>query len=198
MVEKRVFFNKLNIHASLACKNTLFLPFENTPLELKSSTKLLIVSQSLSNVKFVLLNMLTIVLIGTGNVASHLFTALLNMEDVAIKQVFGRNQKALDKFSVHCQATSNPDDIVNADLYLIAVSDQAIASVSELIGAKKGIIAHTSGSVPLDAITHKRAAVLYPLQTFTTGKEIDFKEIPVCIESKNKKDMITLKGFSLF
>lgn len=136
--------------------------------------------------------MLKLILIGTGNVASHLFNTFLNSKEVSIEQVFGRNQEKLKKFSKYVPVTSLSSEIKEADIYIIAVSDDVIISVAQLLGNKQGIIAHTSGSVSIKALNHKKAAVFYPLQTFTKNKKIDFSSIPICLEASNKKDLIVL------
>ncbi|MDT0607341.1 Rossmann-like and DUF2520 domain-containing protein [Croceitalea rosinachiae] len=142
--------------------------------------------------------MLSFVLIGTGNVATHLFNAFLNVDEVAIKQVFGRNRETLKYFSEHCSITTNIDAIVNADIYLIAVTDDEIASVSEIVSRKPGIVAHTSGSISMASIRSKRKGVFYPLQSFTKNKEIDFTKIPICIEASDEKGLSTLNTFANF
>ena len=56
------------------------------------------------------------------------------------------------------------------------------------------MVVHTSGSVSISAIDNKnRQGVFYPLQTFSKSKEVDFKSIPICIETKNKKDFQILE-----
>ena len=55
------------------------------------------------------------------------------------------------------------------------------------------MVVHTSGSVPIDTISAKRKGVLYPLQSFTKEKEIDFSTVPLCIEASNKDDLVVLK-----
>jgi len=137
--------------------------------------------------------MLKLVLIGTGNVASHLFNAFLNSKEVSIEQVFGRNREKLKKFSKYVPVTSLSSEIKEADIYVIAVSDDVIASIAQLIQHKHGIIAHTSGSVSIKTLNHKKAAVFYPLQTFTANKKIDFSSIPICLEASNQNDLKVLK-----
>jgi predicted short-subunit dehydrogenase-like oxidoreductase (DUF2520 family) len=38
-----------------------------------------------------------------------------------------------------------------------------------------------------------RRGVFYPLQTFTKGKKVDFREIPICIESEFSADLEIIK-----
>ncbi|GMN08693.1 DUF2520 domain-containing protein [Croceitalea sp. MTPC9] len=137
--------------------------------------------------------MFSIVLLGTGNVAHHLFDIFQLQKDIQVKQVFGRSSNALSHFSIKCDTTTNTKHIIDADIYIIAVSDSSIAKVSELLLDKNGLVVHTSGSVPMNAIKSKDRGVFYPLQTFTKDKKVDFSEIPICVEANSDKDLKTLK-----
>jgi len=133
--------------------------------------------------------MISIVILGTGNVAKHLFDAFTAQIGTEIIQVYGRSPNALSYFKNHLNTTSDLSNIKEADIYLIAISDDAISAVSKFLAAKKGLIVHTSGSIPMNILPHKhRRGVLYPLQTFTADRKVDFKEIPICIEAENKED----------
>lgn len=146
--------------------------------------------------KFIPLDMLTIVLLGTGNVAVHLFHAIRSASSAQILQVYGRNSDALENFKSQSAVTTVPESIVQADLYIMAVKDDAIAEVSLLLKAKKGLVAHTSGSVPLTRLANKRRAVFYPLQTFTKGISVDFSAVPICLETESKEDSQLLEGLA--
>ena len=139
--------------------------------------------------KFVFLTMLSIVLLGSGNIAHHLFDAFMHQQEVLVKQVYGRNKESLAYFSKNCKVTSNSNDVEDADLFIIAVSDDAISEVSKILNNKKGIVVHTSGTVEKEVIQSKRKGVFYPLQTFTKNKKVDFSSIPICIEANTKKDL---------
>ena len=143
--------------------------------------------------KFVLLNMLSIVLMGTGNVAHHLFDAFYQKVEIKVEQVFGRSSNELAKFASKCDTTTNPKDIIDANVYIIAISDTAIGEVSKLLKDKKGLVVHTSGGTSIDSICTERKGVFYPLQTFTKGKKVDFTNIPICIETHHKKDVAVLR-----
>lgn len=71
----------------------------------------------------------------------------------------------------------------DADLYVIAVTDSAIASVAAEIGDVPGLVVHTAGSVPMNVLPQRNRGVLYPLQTFTKGRPIDMCAVPLFIES---------------
>lgn len=138
--------------------------------------------------------MLSIVLLGTGNVAHHLFNTFQTSDTANVVQVYGRTPKPLEYFAPYCKTTTVTSNLLEADLYLIAVSDTAIASVAKNIASKKGIVAHTSGSVDMARISSERRAVFYPLQTFTKGKKTDFEHIPICVEASTQNNLEVLKA----
>uniref|UniRef100_UPI00375353BC Rossmann-like and DUF2520 domain-containing protein n=1 Tax=Flavobacterium sp. TaxID=239 RepID=UPI00375353BC len=89
---------------------------------------------------------------------------------------------------------NNFNDLVEADLYIIAVSDDAISKVSSQLPFKNRLVVHTSGSVPIDSLDNKnRRGIFYPLQTFTKNKAVDFSQIPFCLESENDSDFELLE-----
>ncbi len=135
--------------------------------------------------------MLTVVIFGAGNLASHLYTAFASSQDVEVIQVYNRSVSNLQFFENKVPTTTSLKEILPADVYLISVSDDAIQEVISSISSFDGIIAHTSGSVPLSNLA-KRNAVFYPLQTFSKTQEVDFSTIPICIESEHKEDLKTL------
>lgn len=133
--------------------------------------------------------MISIVILGAGNVAKHLFDAFTVQNGTEIIQVYGRNKNALSYFNNQINTTSDLSNIKEADIYLVAISDAAISEVSKFLVAKKGLIVHTSGSIPMNALPHKqRRGVFYPLQTFSANRKVNFKEIPICIEAENEDD----------
>ena len=77
------------------------------------------------------------------------------------------------------------------------MSDDAIAKISKEIPFENKLIVHTSGSLNVYDLDKKnRRGVLYPLQTFSKEVEIDFKDVPICIEVLNKKDAPLLKSLA--
>lgn len=113
-------------------------------------------------------------IIGRGNVATHLMKALHDQVDLQMV-----NSRTLDGMRQ------------NADIYIVSVSDDAIADVCSRISRNiqvSAIMAHTSGTTPLDAIRglHPNTGVFYPLQTFSRNVELDYNEIPFLIEGSNE------------
>ncbi len=90
-----------------------------------------------------------------------------------------------------CPFTDDPGGLAAADLYLLAVSDKAVKTLRLDFG--DGVVAHTAGSVPLDALTAKNRAVFYPLQTFTKGREVDFRNVPILIEANNRHSLAVVR-----
>ena len=100
--------------------------------------------------------MKNIVLIGSGNVATHLGIALKN-EGYNILQVWSKqieNAKLLaDKLD--CKFTNSLDDLEKADLYITSVKDDKIAKV---ISSFQNVnIVHTSGSIGLEIFNNNFA-----------------------------------------
>ncbi|WP_291870399.1 DUF2520 domain-containing protein [Maribacter sp.] len=138
--------------------------------------------------------MISVVIIGSGNIAQHLFSVFSKQSLVKVKQVVSRNSKALSFFNSKTRITTDFTNIEEADVYIIAVNDDAIATVSQYLKNKKGIVTHTSGSVAMQSIKNNgNRGVFYPLQTFTKGQEISFKEIPICIEAEKEDSKRVLK-----
>ena len=85
-----------------------------------------------------------IVLIGSGNVAFHLAKAFTEAQ-IPVSQIFGRNTTELHKISEQFSIPFSTETLVDADLYIISVSDSSIAEVSSLIKNKNVLVEHTSG-----------------------------------------------------
>ena len=138
--------------------------------------------------------MTRITIIGSGNVAQHLIKAFTKSELVEIVQVYSRKKEALSSLIEFDKITSDFEELQESDLYIIAVSDKAIADVSRQLPFQNRIVVHTSGAASLDVLDAKnRKGVFYPLQTFSKNKEIDFSIIPLCLEAENTFDFRVLE-----
>lgn len=133
------------------------------------------------------------VLIGSGNVATHIAFAL-RAAGIRITQVWSKQQKNAQLLAsqVHSTAIENLAEIdQEADFCIVSVKDDAISEVIREVVGFKGVIVHTSGSVELSVFGHlfEKYGVLYPLQTFSIKKEVNFKMIPVCIEANSPETL---------
>jgi predicted short-subunit dehydrogenase-like oxidoreductase (DUF2520 family) len=131
---------------------------------------------------------LEIVIIGSGNVAQHLITVFRKSAKVKLVQAFSRNVETLSHLLPPSKITSDFAKLKEVPLYIIAVSDNAIASVSSQIPYTSKMVLHTSGSVGITEMDSKNIrGSFYPVQTFSKTKKINFEEIPICIEIEQEK-----------
>lgn len=128
------------------------------------------------------------VIIGSGNVAYHLAKAFV-LNKIPLTQIFGRNEKELNKISGELNIPYSTENLNEADLYIICVSDHSVEDVSGIITAKDCLVAHTSGSLPKEILMgNYRKSSFYPLQTFSKSKAMDYSKIPFFIEAEDEGD----------
>jgi predicted short-subunit dehydrogenase-like oxidoreductase (DUF2520 family) len=138
--------------------------------------------------------MISVVVIGAGNVGSHLVKAFQSAEKINLVQWYSRDKKSIGVPTKEIELCHDLKDLKNADVYIIAITDKAIEDLSKQLAFENRLVVHTSGSEALKKLDmkHKRG-VFYPLQTFSKGTELDFSEVPFCIETMDKKDSDVLK-----
>lgn len=148
-----------------------------------------------------MLNPKRIVIIGSGNVATHL-SAGLEKAGCHIVQVCSRDAGHAARLASRlngCHPVSMLEGIdTSADLYLIAVSDSAVSHVASAMPHVGGLVAHTSGSVPLETLSSAsdRTAVLYPLQTFSREVGVDLDEVPFFTEAVGPESLYEADGYA--
>lgn len=142
--------------------------------------------------------MKSIVIFGAGNVATHLFTALSKAKNFRVIQVYNHREENLRFFRDKTKTTSNLDEVVSADIFLLALKDEAIPAVAKKIQKKNAeMVLHTSGATPLSALSRfEKHAVLYPLQTFSKNRPIDFSTIPLCLEGNSPLVLQEIKSLA--
>jgi predicted short-subunit dehydrogenase-like oxidoreductase (DUF2520 family) len=141
-----------------------------------------------------------ITLIGAGNVATQLGLAL-HREGYFISQVYSKTAVSASSLAkkIRSETISDLKKLkTDSSIYIIAVKDDVIADLAKQLKLKDQIIVHTSGSIPMKVLkgASKNIGVLYPLQTFTKNKNVNFREIPVCIEGNNSSTTKTLEYFA--
>jgi predicted short-subunit dehydrogenase-like oxidoreductase (DUF2520 family) len=100
---------------------------------------------------------------------------------------------------VNANYTSNISDInKSADLYIIAIKDDAIRLVANKLKVNKNaIVVHTSGLVSSEVLSSfKSYGVFYPLQTFTKNHQTSFQNLPVVINASSVETLKKLKTLS--
>lgn len=129
-----------------------------------------------------------IVIIGSGNVAAILGRKL-RAAGHRILQVYSRNTNAASALAYEWDTESaNYKSVINkaADVYLVAVSDDAIAEVADSLELPGKVVAHTAASVPKEVLrkVSRHYGVFYPLQTLR--KEMDhLPATPVFIDGSD-------------
>ncbi|GHT22268.1 hypothetical protein FACS189430_03780 [Bacteroidia bacterium] len=141
-----------------------------------------------------------IVMIGAGNLATHLSKALQNSgNDVC--QILSRTEKSamrLAKTLKTVYTTASDRMVRDADLYIAAVSDDAIAEVISELPFTESLVVHTAGSISLDVFADKMRnyGVLYPLQSFSKDYQVNFSEIPIFLEANTAENLTTLRSIA--
>ncbi len=139
-----------------------------------------------------------IVLIGAGNVATVLGKLFYN-NGYHIVQVLGRHLDTAEMLAnqLNCKAVLSIKDITKeADLYIIAIPDDAISGIAEELRLSNNLVVHTAGTLPLKTIDRisSDTGIMWPLQSLR--KEIkEIPEIPFVIDGNNKGVTEKLKGF---
>ncbi len=142
-----------------------------------------------------------IVLIGAGNVATHLAVALKNSGNDII-QIFSKtldNAQLLASL-VNAEPVNDLKSIQgNADLYIFSVKDDVLNKVVESMSFTDGIWAHTSGSLPMNILLSNKSeghGVIYPLQTFSKQRKINLNEVPIFVEGDKDQTVHFLENIA--
>ena len=162
-----------------------------------------------------------IVFLGSGNLATHLSLAL-NAAGEEIIQIFSRTQEHAQALAdkLHCASCVSISDIrTDADVYIFSVKDDALPSLisqlSQHLNSPSGargathlpLFLHTAGSVPMSVFPSNiqspprglgglHYGVLYPMQTFSKDKSVNFREIPCFVEASDSNTLEEIKALA--
>ena len=143
-----------------------------------------------------------IVIIGSGNLATNLSLALKDAGQ-EIVQIFSRTEAHAKELAdkVGCPYTSSIDAILSdADVYILSVKDDALLRLIPTIcdSRKNGLFLHTAGSVPMNLFegSASQYGVLYPMQTFSKNRRVDFREIPCFIEASSAQTLAVVRSLA--
>lgn len=139
-----------------------------------------------------------IALIGAGNVATHLGKAW-QQAGCKVVQVYSRTEQSASELAAYLGVpfvTSLDDVCTDADIYVVAVKDSVLQELIPALvkGREKALFVHTAGSMPMSVWQGlaPHHGVLYPMQTFSKAREVDFASVSFFVEANNKEDMETL------
>lgn len=136
---------------------------------------------------------LKVTVLGAGNVGTY-FTVKLYDKGYTILQVFNRTKKHAQLLAnrVSAEYISDFDQIdTSADLYIIAVSDDAISAMIQKLVPVDAIMLHVSGSTSIDVFKSvcKRYGVMYPLQTISKNNIDTLSNVPLFIEASDPESL---------
>lgn len=128
-----------------------------------------------------------IVLVGSGNLATQLGKAF-RKNGLDVVQVYSRSEKAAKALAhvLECPYTTKLDELVPCDLCVVSVKDDALETVLRQIQLETTVV-HTAGSIPMELLSgyFEKFGVFYPLQTFSKQRDVDFSNIPICLEASS-------------
>lgn len=140
-----------------------------------------------------------IIVAGAGNVAHHLIPLLSQYHDIIglyapspkhVKELAEKHQLAWT-----CEWESLP--FAEADVLWLLVPDDAIEQVIPSTSFQ-GVLIHSSGSTSIAKLQSDKRAVIYPLQTFSKDKAVNWNSIPVFHENEGSNSAILDSLLGLF
>lgn len=137
----------------------------------------------------------SVLLIGTGRLAFHLGHALRGA-GVSIAGVAGRDEGKTVELAnaLSCPAFGLKETLPQADLRVLAVSDDSIHLVAEMLPPDGTPTVHLSGSKPLGLLLpHEHRGVLWPIQSFSPGKPISFQDVPLIVDAEDEATLALLR-----
>lgn len=140
-------------------------------------------------------------LIGSGNVATHLALAFYECGHV-VDQVWSRNIDHANLLASRVEAQPIDDLrklLGNADVYVLAIPDDALFDLAGDLRLGNALVVHTSGATSIQVLKHcsTRYGVLWAPQSFVRDAKMDYGELPFCIEGSDPKaeeDIAVLAG----
>lgn len=138
---------------------------------------------------------MNVLLVGTGRAAFHLGHALLRSGH-SLSGVAGRDPERTHRLAdeLGTVALAISDARTRTDLRILAVSDDAISSVSSLLPRANAATIHLSGARSYDLIgMHAHRGVLWPIQSFSPGEPMDFRTVPLVLDAEDESTRSLLR-----
>ena len=138
---------------------------------------------------------------GAGNVAVHLADALVYAGN-QIVQVYSRTLASAEPLAARVYArpiTDLSEVDLTADLFIFSLNDNGLIDIINQVQFSGQLALHTSGTLPLDVFKGKTEnyGVLYPLQTFSKFRKVNFTEIPLIIEASSPRDLTNIRNLAV-
>ena len=133
-----------------------------------------------------------VVVLGSGNVAQQLLAVFQKHPQIELIQWYCRHPKTPRFAEQKIATTHHLTELEAADLYLLALADNALIEVSKHF-QKKEVVVHMAGGMPLNTLQNRGSkGVWYPVQSFTQNRIVDFKGLPFSIEGSDTHTVETL------
>jgi len=145
------------------------------------------------------------VILGIGNVAHSLVSSIKQNEysQIEIAGVYGRDARKLSEFAsrFYVRPAAEISAIpLDADLYIICTADSGIADTARMLReiGISGTVVHTSGSTDISVLREQfpHCGVIYPLQTFSKSRIVDFRDVPLYLEHSSQEAEATIAQFA--
>lgn len=138
-----------------------------------------------------------IVFIGSGNLATRLALEM-RQKGMEVIQVYSYTESHAERLAklLACDWTAMPNEIrSDADLYVFSLKDTVLEEVINRVKPNKGIWVHTAGSMPMAIFEGhtEHYGVMYPLQTFSRERPVDFQVIPFFLEANTPETELKLR-----
>ena len=142
-----------------------------------------------------------VVLIGSGGVATSIAAALASHAAASLCGIYSRQlahaESLRKRFAFACPVTDSLQELPAADLYIIAVSDQAIAEVAKALPPLDGLVVHTSAVTPIECFSGQRAyGVWYPFNSFAKEVVVPFEGQKVLYQLASDEGLTTLQQWN--
>ena len=141
-----------------------------------------------------------IVFIGAGNLATRLSLAMQRV-GMQIGQVYSHTEASARQLATRlgCPWTNDLSALQeDGDLYVFSLKDTVLSDVISKVKPNNGMWVHTAGSMPMSVFEGyaQRFGVLYPLQTFSKGRNVNCDVIPIFLEANTDKNADYLKNIA--
>lgn len=142
-----------------------------------------------------------VTLVGAGNVG-HNFGLAFKQAGYLIHEVYSRSEESAVELSnrLNCNHTSDLSKLdPGADLYVIAVNDDALPLVLDAFPLKNKLIVHTSGATSIDVFKNRGFSdygTFYPVQSFSKNDTESLAPIPICVEAEKEENKRLLMSFA--
>ncbi|HXO77229.1 MAG TPA: NAD(P)-binding domain-containing protein, partial [Puia sp.] len=140
-----------------------------------------------------------VIIIGSGNVATVMGSRIA-ASGHTILQVMARREEPAARLAAlfGCGYTTQWEEISReADLYIVSISDKALAGLGDVLQLPGRLVVHTAGAVAGNVLLNVSAnsGVLYPLQSMRSGI-LPFPEFPLLIAANQPQDLPVIETFA--